>query len=52
MEELNVLESWTCYFTLISETISEIEIKRSTESIDVLSSLVSKLTCCIEGVMR
>ena len=52
LKELNVLESWTCYFTLISESISEIEITRTTDSIDVLSSLVSKLTCCIEGVMR
>lgn len=52
MEELGILESWSCYFTLISETISETQTKQLTNSSDVLDTLISKLICCIEGVMR
>ena len=52
MEDFNTLESWENYFSLVISTVSEIQLKRETNSLIVTHSVYTKLVCCIDGVLR
>lgn len=40
MEDFNTLENWENYFSLVISTVSEIQLKRETDSLIVTHSVI------------